>query len=1135
MKNKSGINDLCRRLVIFLFILLFIQNQQSFAQSVSLSNTRLTLKTAFAEIEKQTKMSVDYNREVIDVNKMISLQTKNGSLSDVMTALLQGTGCVYTIKENHIVISAIPNSQQVSGKTITGIVTDEYGEPIIGANVVEKGTTNGVITDIDGKFTLNLVAGGVISVTYIGYISKDITPGNSTVLHVTLSEDTQKLDEVIVVAYGIQKKATKTGAIGDIKGDELKKSVAPNISNSIAGRLPGVSMRPESGKPGEDNPKIYIRGISSTGNQNPLIVVDGVIRDNISQLDPNDIETVSVLKDAAAIAPYGLGGANGVILITTKRGKQGKPVLSFNAYYGWQRPTVYPDMLNAEDYMTLRNEAYLNDNNGVIPPGGALPFETDLISNYARLHAENPDKYPDSNVYDEIMSLNTPIQNYNIQLSGGNELVNYYLGLGYFDQQGMYDHVYYKRYSINAKMDIQATQYTKVSFSLNGSAERRNISPSPYPIGYMPIKSIYYSNGLWGESNGSNPVGDLKSGSYDKRDYNTLLTTLSLEQQLPFIKGLSVKGVFSYDPNFLYTKTWSRPNYYYIMDESTTPYSFTKAVSGEEVTSLNNKNEKNERLTYQAYLNYAQTFNKHEITGLAVLEARDTKYQHFSAYRKNFQVDIDELDMGSSDKMDFDNTGSSSQTTQIGLVYRATYGYAGKYLFEASGRYDGHSYFAPGKRWAFFPAFSAGWRISEEKFFANNVKWMNNLKLRASWGESGNLTSTAFQYLSAYELFGNAYAFGNSLQQGSKMSTEANPNITWEKSKSTNIGLDASFLNGLITLEADYFYQKRNGMLLSPDITVPVEYGLNLAQENAGVMSNQGFEFLVGSNKTFANGLAMHISANFSYAKNKMEKVYESLDTYNSTNRRRTDRPWQTPFGYKALGLFSTADDKNGDGIINSEDGYNIDQFGAVLHPGDVKYDDISGPDGVPDGKIDAWDETVVGYAPYPRITYGFTLAAEWKGFDVSLFFQGAAQASLNIQGYQTIPFRLNNTNVSYEYYDNYWRPDRQDAKYPRITQSPYQNNTTNTEYSNGFGRYSNSLWMHDTDYLRLKNIVIGYTIPSSITRKAGISMARIYWSGQNLLTFSKLKFMDPEVNYDSREESYPLQKAHTIGVNVTF
>jgi len=1130
------------RISLFLLFVGFFQLQagNTYAQStkISLSTGEITLSELFKDIERQSEFLFNYkDSDVTGIS--VEVNVKNSRIEEVLNQALKNTGLVYSISNRHITITKGNSSgtQKERDKiNITGQITDEQGEPLIGVSVSVKGQATGTSTDINGKFLLSVNPGDVLNVSFIGFVKQEITVREATNLNIRLREQALDLQEVIVVAYGVQKKATKTGAIGAIQGEELNKSISANISNAMAGRISGVSMRPSSGKPGEDNPTIYIRGISSTGNQNPLIVIDGVIRDNINQVNPNDIESVSILKDATAIAPYGLGGANGVILITTKSGKEGKPTLSLDAYYGWQTPTVRPKMLNAVDYMTLRNEAYLNDNKGKIPEGGSLPFDKDLISNYRKLHTEDPDRYPDSNFYDEMVHLNTPIQSYNLQLNGGNNQTRYYVGLGYFDQQGMYDNIYYKRYSINGKFDIQALQHTKVSLSFNGSVEKRNAGPSPTAISYIPIRSLYYSNGFWGESGGSSPIGELKSGSYNKINNNTLLLSMSLEQELPFIKGLSAKGVFSYDPNFQTGKSWNKPNYYYLIDTNTSPYTYTRTVNGEEMTSLNREESRNERISGQAHLNYARTFfQKHEVTALAVFEARDTKYQWMKAYRKGYQVDIDELDMGSSDKMDFDNGGSSSHVTQAGLVYRMTYAFDGKYMFEASGRYDGHSYFAPGKRWAFFPAFSAGWRISEESFLKDKTNWLHNLKLRASWGESGNLAGNAFEYLSAYELFGNSYMFGNKIVQGSRMSKEANPNITWEKAKSSNIGIDAGFFGGMLTLEADVFHQKRSGMLLSPNINVPIEYGLSLAQENAGEMTNRGFEVQVGGNYSFPNGLNLHLNGNFSYAKNKMDKIYESLDTYNSPYRRQTDRPWRTPFGYIAEGLFSTADDKNGDGIINSADGYMVDQFGAELHPGDVRYKDLSGPEGVPDGKIDAWDETVVGYAPYPRITYGFTLAGDWKGIDVSLFFQGAAQASLNVQGYQTLPFRLNNTNVSYEYFNNYWTPERQNATYPRITQAPYKNNTTNSQYDNGFGPYSSSFWMRNTNYLRLKNIVVGYTFPRSLTQKVGVNALRIYASANNLFTFSNLSFIDPEVDYNSREEAYPLQKAYTFGLNITF
>jgi TonB-linked SusC/RagA family outer membrane protein len=481
--------------------------------------------------------------------------------------------------------------------------------------------------------------------------------------------------------------------------------------------------------------------------------------------------------------------------------------------------------------------------------------------------------------------------------------------------------------------------------------------------------------------------------------------------------------------------------------------------------------------------------------------------------------------MGSSTATDFNNDGTSSTGSQIGYVYRFGYGYDNKYLFEASGRYDGHYYFAPGKRWGYFPAFSAAWRISEEDFFKKTISFVNDLKIRGSWGKSGNLAGSPYQYLNGYNLYGNAYAFGlANMVQGSFVPREANLNITWEVAAKTDIGITGALWNNLLTFEADYFHERRTGMLLPPAVSVPLEYGLSLSQENAGIMESHGFEFALGSNYKLRNGIQLGINGNFSYATNKMLQIFETSSTLDNPNRSRTGRAYNVPFGYHALGLFTTADDKNGDGIINSADGYNVTQFG-VLHPGDIKYADISGPDGKPDGKIDAYDETVIGRPVYPSISYGFTGSASWKGFDVSLFFQGSALMSFNINStFQTLPFANNSSNTTTEYLDNRWTPTHPDAKYPRATQAPYANNTRNSDF-----------WIINNGYLRLKTVLIGYSIPYSVINALHIQNVRLYVSGQNMLTFSKLKFMDPETGYDDRETAYPNQKVMTVGLNITF
>lgn len=1016
---------------------------------------------------------------------------------------------------------------------ISGRVMSSSGEYLAGVTVQVKGGSAATKTDTDGFFRLSVSENSVLIFTYVGFISEEIpVAGRSSFDDIVLKPIDTRMEEVVVVGYGTQRKVASTAAVSTIKGDELAQAPVANFSSSIAGKLSGVSMRPNGGQPGYDNPDIHVRGIATTGNNSALIVVDGIIRKNINEIDPQSIATVTILKDAAAVAPYGLGGANGVILITTKRGTTGEPTLSFNAYYGDQQPTYIPNPLSAQDYMRLRNEAYLNDNPGLTQ----IPFPEELISDYTNLNKNDPDKYPISNATKDVVKYHAPMQEAGLQISGGTKNLKYYGGIGYFNQKGMFDPVGYSRITYNLNIDVNATNTTTVSLSINGAEQTTNNIDAASSTGQLfratykliPITNLYYSNGLWGEFAGNTPVGVLNSGGYFRENKSNFLSTIAIEQKLPFIKGLSIKGTFSYDP-FSYTqKGWHRPFYYYSVDLTTSPYTYTRQISSQEggaatYTWLNQSYFQNNSFTYQGFLNYHNSFGKHDITGLVVAEEKNNKQLNFSASRDNFAVDIDELSLGSSNRQDFNNSGSSSTGSQIGLVYRVGYGYDNRYFLEASGRYDGHYYFAPQRRWGYFPAFSAGWILSNETFM-NTLANIDFLKLRGSWGKSGNLAGSAFQYLSGYTLYGNAYAYGSGLMtQGSYISQEANPNITWEVSAKTDIGFEAAFWNGLLRLEADYFVERRSGMLLPPAITVPVEYGLALSDENAGIMKNRGIEIVAGSQKSLKNGLRLGLNANFSYARNRMVQVFESGVTRNDPRRSRTGKQLSTPFGYQSLGLFSTTDDKNGDGVIDAADGYNILQFGA-LHPGDIRYADLSGPDGVPDGKIDSYDETQVGNPVYPAITYGLTTNANWKGFDLELFFQGSAISSLDIKTFQTIPFNNNNSSSTYEYYNNRWTPEHQNALYPRANQSPYSNNTQ-----------SSNFWFLNTGFLRLKTAVLGYTVPIGISKKAGMKNLRFYVTGQNIFTMSKLKFMDPEVGYSGKETAYPTQKVFIFGLSTSF
>lgn len=785
--------------------------------------------------------------------------------------------------------------------------------------------------------------------------------------------------------------------------------------------------------------------------------------------------------------------------------------------------------------MRLSDEAYLNEN----PGGTGLPFAKDLISNYASLNAKNPNKYPiTNNAGKQFENLHPPRMKTNLQMSGGTQDITYYADLGFTNQDGMFYNVNYRRYNYTVNVDAHATSTTDVHLSVIGAFEKTSsidaavssnstmststLFRSGYK--YRPIINLYYSNGLWGQDAGESPIGILNSGGYNHKNNHQLLTKIMINQQLP-IHGLSAKIAFSYDPDQIFYKQYHRPFYFWSQDLSTNPPTYTQQISTSEggsptYTYLREEYYRAQKFTYQAYLNYKNDFGKNHVTGLVVAEAQNNKWNDFSAYRDHFAVNLDELNLGPSNKDNFNNSGIDSTGSQFGLVYQLGYNYDGKYLLQVTGRYDGHYYFAPGHRWGFFPAFSAGWVLSEEKFI-KLPSFINFLKIRGSWGKSGNLAGTSFQYLNGYDLRGPVYAFGSgSLVQGSYIPHESNPNITWEISKQADVGLDAHFWNDLLTVNLDYFHEKRIGMLLPPAVTVPIEYGLPLSQENAGIMSNHGFEATIDANSIQLGGVNIGLSGTFSYAKNKMLQIFETSATHDNPNRSRTGRAYNTPFGLHALGLFTTSDDKNGDGIIDSKDGYNVKQFGT-LHPGDIKYADING-----DGVINQDDNVPIGYPNTPEITFGFTPTASWKGFDLSLLFQGSALSSANILNFVTVPFYNNDSNSSYEYYNHRWTPNNQNAKYPRATPSPDANNTQASDF-----------WMISAAYVRLKTAVIGYTIPRRITDKLDIRNLRIYFSGQNLLTASKVSnIIDPQliVGGDGTPQ-YPIQKVYTLGININF
>lgn len=1018
-------------------------------------------------------------------------------------------------------------------KTITGTVKDEAGQPLPGASVIVKGTNNGTQTDFNGNFSLS-VSNDVTTlvVSFLGFSTQEVAITGRTSIDVQLVADASELDEVVIVGYGTQKKTSLTAAVGVAKGEDLQNVSVANASNALVGRIAGVITRQSSGAIGQDNAQIIIRGVGTTGNSNPLVIVDGIPRGSFNEIDPSSIESYTVLKDAAAVAPYGMGGANGVILVTTKSGnKSGETKFKLNTNIGFQNPTLLPDYANSYEYARGFNEA---QNNAGIPIANRR-FSAEDIDMYKRSNegdpSVDPNLYPNQDPYDFLLESNAPISNTDFSATGGTEKVQYFTGLNYLYQQANFSTSKLDRIGLNSKVALTPSDKTTITLALNGFNEIRNGPSSDGRSVYISayamdptIDPVYWSDGKITKSSRGTIYHDKINAGDKTLDRFKLLTSLSVEQEL--FEGFKVKGVFAYDYSTNANKHWQEPeSTYYTINLNTDPYTFDEVVStGKHRLSQSQQTWKN--YTGQFMINYVKQINKHGISALGVAEKRKNNYNTFSAARTNYSLPIDELNFGSADKDHQSNGGSSSEGSQVGYVYRATYNYDSKYFFEAAGRYDGHYYFAPDKKYGFFPSFSAGWRISEEAFM-EGVDWINNLKLRTSWGESGNLAGGPNQYSSSLILYGNSFPFGNSPTQGVYAQREGNPDITWEKAEKFNIGIDFNLFDGLLSGEIDYFSEKRDNMLLSPGSTVPTEYGIALGQVNAGKMNNSGIEFSLSGNKTFDNGLRLGVTGIFTYARNELVEIFENPITAEDPIRSRTGNPFGSYYGLVSEGLYQVEDDINSDGIINADDGFPVSNLGGVVRPGSIRFVDTN-----EDGVIDATDEQLIGSPAIPEIMYSFSTNLSWKGFDFNVMFQGAANTTTYTEG----PFvNAWGTSGNFSAYllNNSWTPENPNARFPALSPnglSPHDYYTKSTFY------------MIDASYLRLKFIELGYTLPSAWSEKIGLSAVRVYTSGVNLLTWSDVTDygIDPEATTHGGDGSargwyHPQQKTYSFGLNLTF
>ena len=760
MKNRSRGTDILRcpkkclfimRCMIFFLILGTLQSlaSTSYSQSVrlSLKIENATVQEVLSNIEQESSFYFTYNSRQINANRKVSIKVKNRLITDILDDLFKGEDVNYTINDKHIVLfkehqTGIASVQQQSNK-ITGVVTDPNGEPIIGANVMEKGTgSNGTITSIDGDYSLNVKEGAVLVFSYIGYNTQEIPVNGKSVINVVLTEDAQTLEEVVIVGYGQQKRASVTGSVAAIQAKEITTVKTPNVSNTLAGKLPGLRAVQRSGAPGDDDAKIDIRGYGDA-----LVIVDGIERD-FKQIDANDIESISVLKDASA-AVYGFKGANGVILITTKKGQVGKPKINYSGYVGFQSITRYPEFYNAYEYATLYNEAQLN-------VGVNAPYTAEEIEKY---RLGNDPAYPNTDWWGEITRSSVPQMYHNVNVSGGAEKVKYYFSLGYTDQEGIYKSgdFSYQKYNVRSNVSAEITKGFTVDLQLSGLLNTRNKVREPEPITRnaqmaVPILPIYANNTApyWQNTGDkANPVQSSRADEigYDKRDRREFNGSIAFNWEIPWVKGLSAKALLAYDYNNMNVKNWYKEYYDYSYDAAADEY---KQSARHAISELEKRIESEFTPTQQYSINYKNTFGKHDISALVLWEMYNSARDSVNLKRQFYIGAIDELEAG--DNVNKHSGGWERKTAHEGLVGRLNYAYDSKYLAEVSFRYDGSYKFANDQRWGFFPAVSLGWRISEESFFRNQFGFVDNLKIRGSYGKIGDEGDfLPFQYLAGYK------------------------------------------------------------------------------------------------------------------------------------------------------------------------------------------------------------------------------------------------------------------------------------------------------------------------------------------------------------------------------------------------
>lgn len=1084
------------------------------AGRVTLDITNATLENVFELIEEQTHLLFVYSNSEVDNQRLVTIKAQSEPVQTLLQKVLDGTGLAYAVNDKYIILNrakAAPPAPQPGVRQISGTIVTETGETIIGANVSVKGNNSlGTITDIDGKFTLQVPDNAVLVVSYVGYVPAEIKVGNQRTFSIVLREDSKSLDEVVVVGYGVQQKRDITGSIANIKGDNLKDLPVANLSNALQGKAAGVDIVSDGGSPGAE-PVIRVRGTGSMSASDPLVVIDGVPSGKISDVNPNDIETIEVLKDASSSAIYGTRAANGVVIITTKRGKKNvKTNIDVNAYYGFSNVSKTLDVLTAPELVMLKKERYQNDGLAVNPFWNDAYYQTQRTDWQKELFNQGK------------------VANVDARLTGGNEKSNYMSSIGYYKEDGIIINSEYERVSLRLNSDHQINSRLKIGQSLQYTY-RRWYNPSTKSVysgvvwqglRFNPAIPCRDDDGNWGSAVENNELGDINNPVYEletERHQITnhgLLASFTLDYKLT--DDLYLKGNAAFDGSLYASK-----DFYPMVGQQ---------MRKRNDAELTRQHQERYSFLGEAYLAYKKDFgSRHSLNATAGVSAQKSKGEHDSATMKTFaDEDDNQLVFDNGSTMGSISGNYYTETALASYFGRVFYSYDSRYLLTATFRADGSSKFPEGNRWGYFPAVSLGWRLSEESFL-KDVAWLDNLKLVGGWGLLGNQDVADLQYYTVMKKnidYGNKYTFGSDKVGGARITSLANTNITWEKTGMTNIGLDGALFDQKLTFSATWFDKKTVDMLV-PTVVVGTIGRATIPDSNIGEMRNRGWEIELGFRQKLASGFQYNVNMNASFVKNEILKLYGDNNYIGSITYGRQEqeisrsyegKPIASFYGWKTDGLYQNASEIANDPYLKNDP-----RRGSIL-PGDVRFVDINS-----DGIIDEKDRTYIG-DPNPNAILGLQLQAQYKGFDLSMNFIGSFGADL----YNADRMQGLDPSFSYNMYRetlDRWHGEGTSNTIPRMT-------TLRTNLNHR----TSDLFIESGDFVKLKNVTLGYTLPEGWLSKAGVNHLRLFVSAENLFTITSYTGYSPEIGYtDGNKQKgvdyaqYPQSRKFTFGLNLNF